>query len=74
MVDRYTKAMLTIIALALVALVTQNAAPALHAQPADIQRVQICDENHCASVSPYFTGGNFNPNYALCALSVTPVR
>jgi len=54
MVDRYTKAMLTVIAVALVGMVAQNAIGPLRAQSAT--RVVICDVNdinRCASLWPY---------------------
>ena len=51
MVDRYTKAVLTVIAAALVALVTQGAIRESRAQ-LGIQKVQICGDNaaDCASI------------------------
>ena len=54
MVDRYTKAVLTVIAAALIGLVAQNAIGPLRAQSAT--RVVICDVNdleRCASLWPY---------------------
>jgi hypothetical protein len=54
MIDRYTKAVLTVIAGALVALVGQNAiAPGRAADP-DLfpRKVQICDDMRCAGLSP----------------------
>ncbi|MGA9137924.1 MAG: hypothetical protein WBZ39_08325 [Methylovirgula sp.] len=51
MVDRYTKIVLTVIALALVVLTIQNDLAPLHAQAA-LQRVQICNEvGQCAAIS-----------------------
>jgi hypothetical protein len=50
MVDRYTKAVLTVIAVALVSIVVQNSISSSVAQ-SQIQRVQICDNNGaCAGV------------------------
>jgi hypothetical protein len=51
-VDRYTKAMLTIIAVSLVALVGQNAVTSVRAANDQITRVQICDAQNgrCAAV------------------------
>jgi hypothetical protein len=40
--DLYTKAVLTVIALALSAIAFQNFFPSAHAQSATIQRVMIC--------------------------------
>src|SRR5215510_12677687 len=54
MVDRYTKAVLTVIAVALVGMLAQNAIGPLRAQSAT--RVVICDVNdvnRCASLWPY---------------------
>src|SRR5262249_49038142 len=54
MVDRYTKAVLTVIAAALIGIVAQNAIGPLRAQSAT--RVVICDVNdlnRCASLWPY---------------------
>jgi hypothetical protein len=50
-IDRYTKVVLTVIALALVVLVGENAVRPVSAQSA-LQKVAICDErtNKCASV------------------------
>jgi hypothetical protein len=50
-VDRYTKAVLTVIAAALVALVVQNSIRSAGAQTSNIPRVQVCDAwGNCASV------------------------
>jgi hypothetical protein len=52
-IDRYTKAVLTVIAVALVGLVVQNAIGTVVAQPPP-QRVQICDTaGRCATLRPY---------------------
>jgi hypothetical protein len=51
----YTKAVLTVIAVALVALVLQNAIPGSQAQ-SRIQKVAICnaeDPDHCAAINEY---------------------
>jgi hypothetical protein len=53
MVDRYTKTVLTIIAAALVGLLTQNAIKPSQAQHDGVQRVAICQAgqpNDCASL------------------------
>jgi hypothetical protein len=55
MVDRYTKAVLTVIAAALMALAIQGFIRPLEAQTRDLQRVQICDGEHCASLSKRVT-------------------
>jgi len=52
MVDRYTKAVLTVIAAALLALVVQNAVHTASAQGGQVQKVQICDSQNCADLSP----------------------
>ncbi len=52
--DRYTKVVLTVIAIALVCTVVQNASAPVHAQPAEIQKVQICDAlGGCANLIPH---------------------
>lgn len=55
MVDRYTKAVLTVIAIALVVIAVQNMVHSSAAQlsNAGIQKVQICDPTDCASVTPH---------------------
>jgi len=56
MSDRYTKVMLTIIAIALLGLGVQNVAAPLRAESGSIQRVIICDARdtrNCATL----TGG-----------------
>ncbi len=55
MVDRYTKAVLTVIAVALLALAAENAIRPAAAQSDQIQKVQICDTQNCASLSPVET-------------------
>ena len=50
-IDRYTKAMLTLIAGSLLTLVAQNAIKSADAQSGQLTRVMICDaENECARV------------------------
>lgn len=60
--DRYTKAVLTVIAAALCALVAQNAAGPSQAQQSPVQLVAICslDGNNCAGVVG--EGTSFSPN------------
>lgn len=53
MIDRYTKAVLTVIAAALVCLVVQQGIGAVNAQSDRLQKVQICDESGCVGVIPY---------------------
>ena len=55
MVDRYTKAVLTVIAVALTVLAIQGLVRPLAAQVGEIQKVQICDSRHCASLTPRTT-------------------
>jgi hypothetical protein len=57
MVDRYTKAVLTVIAGALSIIAIQGLIGATHAQLFDRpQEVQICDSLHqCAGLSPIFS-------------------
>ena len=53
MTDRYSKIVLTVIAIALVCIVVQNAVTSLNAQTG-VQRVAICDPQepgHCAAVA-----------------------
>ena len=53
MVDRYTKAILTVIAAALTVLAIQGFVGPLGAQIVrEPQRVQICDGDHCARLAP----------------------
>lgn len=53
MVDRYTKAVLTIIAAALVVLAVQSFVGPLGAQnTGEPQKVQICDRRDCARLAP----------------------
>ena len=55
MIDRYTKTILTIIALALIVIVIQNTIRPSAAQFGGLQKVQICDATDCASVMPHTT-------------------
>lgn len=60
MTDRYTKATLTIIAVALVAIVVQNSVGPVGAQTG-VQRVVICDAadtTRCATVAERHYGGS----------------
>jgi hypothetical protein len=50
--DAYVKVILTVIAVALCALVTQNAIREAKAQNRDLQKVQICDDSDCLRLSP----------------------
>jgi len=50
--DAYTKGVLTVIAATLCALVVQNAIQQSKAENGPLQKVQICDEQHCLSLSP----------------------
>jgi hypothetical protein len=64
--DVYTKAMLTIIAAALIGLVAQNAIGTVGAQQSAPQRVQICDiSNRCAHLRPHTTPGTGLVSYGL---------
>lgn len=59
MIDRYTKALLTVIAISLVALVVQNLVPPSNAQ-SGVQRVVICDPadtRNCAKLWPFRSMG-----------------
>jgi hypothetical protein len=60
MVDRYTKAVLTVIAAALTALAIQGLVRPLGAQTGEVQKVQICDGRHCLSLTPHTTS-TFGP-------------
>lgn len=57
-VDRYTRGVLTVIAVALCVLVVQNAASPAGAQTGNVQRVVICDVGGftCADVSALSRG------------------
>jgi hypothetical protein len=56
MKDRYLKAVLTVIAGALVVIAAESAIPAAHAQFGATQKVQICDDLHCADMTPVILG------------------
>ena len=51
-VDAYTKSALTVIAVALCALVMQNVTMQSKAQDGPLQKVQICDDHDCLRLSP----------------------
>ena len=62
--DFYTKAVLTVIAAALVALVIQNGIRTSKAQPDQLTKIQICDDRGrliCATVSGGMEGGGRYP-------------
>jgi hypothetical protein len=63
--DRYSKAVLTVIACALVAIAAENAIPAAHAQLGAPQKVQICDDMHCADMTPVVLGKGQFTSWAL---------
>ena len=52
MTDTYTKAVLTTIAAALVAIALENGTGRAAAQLGEPQKVQICDGQQCASLRP----------------------
>jgi hypothetical protein len=76
MVDRYTRCVLTVIAVALVVLVIQDTIRTSVAQSPNIQKVQICDERNCATLKPYTFefGGHSNTVDVLPVLSLGPIR
>ena len=49
--DPYTKGVVTVIAAALCALVVQNAIQQSKAENGPLQKVQICDDQHCLTKS-----------------------
>jgi hypothetical protein len=55
MSDPYIKAVLTVIAVSLVALVIQNVIRASRADN-EVQKVQICDLKNCADVMQFYIG------------------
>jgi hypothetical protein len=64
---RFTNTVLTVIAVALVALVVENAIPLAHAQPI-VGKVVICDATElskCASLRSYSAPGEFPTHYSL---------
>jgi hypothetical protein len=50
MIDRFTKAVLTVIAIALMVLVVQNAISVSRAKEGDLQKIHYCDSLSCAAV------------------------
>jgi hypothetical protein len=67
MVDRYTKAVLTVIAAALVTIAAQHSISPSTAQPFTVPNVQICDaRGNCASV--------LNNSKGWYSLNVTPTN
>jgi hypothetical protein len=66
MVDRYTKAVLTVIAAALVTIVVQNSISSSAAQSSTVPKVQVCDAwGNCASLlrsKKGFTSLNVTPS------------
>ena len=60
MVDIYTKTVLTIIAVALVAIAARGAIWPAAAQ-SDLQKVQLCDERDCANLYPILSYINGQP-------------
>jgi hypothetical protein len=76
MVDRYTKAVLTVIALALICLVAGNLVRPLNAQSSGIQRVVICNAentNQCAALWPFRDNAG-REHYGLQVLVQNPSR
>ena len=71
MTDRYTKAMLTIIAGSLIMLLAQNYVNPSSAQSA-VQKVVLCDvqdTRHCASLKTWSSGTDW---YSLMVTTTTP--
>lgn len=66
--DRYTKFILTIIAIALLVNAFRNSTYTSHAQTGDVQKVAICDtQNQCANL--FKTGPDWAPSYSLPVLN-----
>lgn len=68
MSDRYTKVMLTTIAIALLGLVAQNLVAPLRAESGSVQRVLICDARdtrNCATLTGGQTDNTGQPLYWL---------
>jgi hypothetical protein len=66
--DAYTKGVITVIAAALCALVVQNAIQQSKVENAQLQKVQICDDQHCLSLSPlrkYSSANGYFLSYGL---------
>ena len=75
MVDRYTNAVLTVIAAALTVLAIQGTIPPSQAYTGDIQKVQICDRRNCADLYPVSVPGTVpNLNSMDWGLWVVPSR
>jgi hypothetical protein len=68
--DAYTKAVLTIIAGALCALVAQNAVRQSKADDHPLQKVQICDEHDCLRLSPLRKRTSFGVSFLSYALPI----
>jgi len=68
--DAYTKGILTIIAIALCALVIENAIPKSRAQDNPLQKVQICDEAECLRLSIIREHSTVGGYFATWALSI----
>lgn len=72
--DAYTKGVLTVIAAALCALVVQNAIQQSKAENGQLQKVQICDDQHCLRLSPigkYSSANGYFLTYGLPVRSET---
>jgi len=70
--DAYTKGVVTVIAGALCVLVVQNAIQQSKAENAQLQKVQICDDQHCLSLSPirkYSSANGYFLTYGLPTFS-----
>ena len=72
--DRYLKAVLTVIACALVAIAAEGAIPSARAQISRLQKVQICDDLHCANVDPIIVKGEGMRTVVEWGLSVAPEK
>jgi hypothetical protein len=68
-IDQYTKAVLTVIATALVVIALRGAVPGARAGFGEVQQVQICDgAGHCADLSG--TPSNLVPSVSFYCLDV----
>ena len=70
--NRVTNLVLTVIAVALVALAIENAIPLVHAQPQIVGKVAICDPTNtsiCASLRPFSAPGAYPTYYSLVTTS-----
>jgi hypothetical protein len=68
MMSCFTNAILTVIAVALVALVVENAIPLAHAQQPIIGKVVICDamdSSKCASLRSFSSPSGYSIYYSL---------